>query len=122
MPRQTVKQMLIDLYKEEREQERCALVHELKKEAEDFAAPYMKKIMELREKYSDLDRKMDGFRTEIRNEEEKRDKALKGEKLHSFTLKTCGDSLHGKLSNFDKETNNHIREILEGDKKEKKDE
>ncbi len=122
MARQTVKQMLIDLYKEEREQERCALVHKLKKEAENFAKPYMARISESRKSLSDLDKQMHKFRVEIREEEEKRDKALRDNKLHSFLIKTCGDSLHKKLCDFDQKTNNHIREILEEDKKEKKDE
>ncbi len=122
MARQTVKQMLIDLYKEERERERCALVHELKNEAEKIARPFIGRIGILRKKLSDLDNQMHELRMEVRDEEEKRDEELRRIKLFSFTHKTCGDALHKHLCDFDKETNDHTREILEGDKKGKKDE
>ncbi len=117
MANKTIKQMLIDLYKEEREQERCTLVHELKKEANDFTKPYMDRIFKLRAETSDLDSQMHELRIKIREEEEARDDYLRDIKLYSFTNKTCGDSLHEQLQDFDKEPNNHIREILESGKK-----
>jgi hypothetical protein len=114
--------MLIDLYTEEREQERCAIVHELKNKAEKVIRPYMDQIHNLESDISALNRQASDIRSKINKHLVERDDGLKKAKLYTFTHKTCGDALHVKLCNFDQETNNHIREILEGDKKEKRDE
>ena len=114
MARQTVKQMLIDLYKEEREQDRCALVHELKKEAKEVTKPYTDQIDEWESDISTLNRQISEVRDKIRKHAGERDERLKETKLFIFSHLTCGDALHGNLMQFDKETNDHIRSILEG--------
>ena len=114
MVRQTVKQMLIDLYREEREQKRCTLVHELKKEAKDVAKPYMNQTDEWERDISTLNRQISDIRSKINKHLKERDERLREVKLHTFTHQTCGDALHQNLMEFDKETNDHIRSILEG--------
>ncbi len=118
MPRQTVKQMLIELYREEREQMRCTLVHELKKESENISLPYRDNVKEIHKKLNELDKKMSDLRRLINTHNEDRDKALKSAKLYNFGTKSCGDALHPRLAEFDQVTNNHIRGILESTGKE----
>ena len=113
MVNKTIKAMLIDLYKEEREQERCAIVHELKTQAEDITKPYMNKINDMEENISDLNKQISDIRSKIRKSLDRRDAELRRFKLFTFTHQTCGDVLQEDLASFDKETNDHIREILE---------
>ncbi len=122
MTKYTVKQMLVDLYKDEREQARCALVHELKKEAEDFIVPYTNDKNVLLREIKTLNSQINELRTQVSKIEGKLAKDLSDLKLSRFDQKSCGDSLHKRLCDFDMATNDHIREILEGEKKEKKDE
>lgn len=114
MANKTIKVMLIDLYKEEREQERCAIVHELKMQAEDIAKPHMNRINDMEENISDFNKQISDIRSKIRKNLDRRDAELRRFKLFTFTHQTCGDALHQNLIEFDKETNDHIRSILEG--------
>ena len=114
MANRTIKQMLIELYKEEREQERCALVHDLKKEARDVIKPYMDQIDKWENDISDLNSQTAGIRDKIRKHINERDERLKETKLFTFSHQTCGDALHKNLMSFDKETNEHIKTILKG--------
>ena len=113
MVKKTIKQMLVDLYKEEREQMRCTLVHKLKEEAGLVSLPYEGEIKAYHKMMSDLDKKMSNLRRQINIKNEERDGALRSAKLYNFSTKSCGDALHPRLTEFDKITNNHIREILE---------
>jgi uncharacterized coiled-coil DUF342 family protein len=113
MVKKTIKQMLVDLYKDEREQMRCTVVHELKEEAKGVTKPYMDQIDEWESDISTLNRQIAEVRDKIRKHVSERDERLKEKKLHTFTHQTCGDALHSRLTEFDKITNNHIREILE---------
>ncbi len=114
MVRRTVKQMLIDLYQEEREQERCAIVHELKKEAKDITKPYINQVEDWESDISTLNKQINDIRSKIRKNIDERDTKLRRTKLFTFSHQTCGDALHENLMEFDKETNDHIRSILEG--------
>lgn len=114
MANKTIKQMLIELYEQEREQERCIIVHELKKEANYVAKPYMNQVDEWENDISALNRQISEVRDKIRKHIGKRDERLKESKLHTFTHRTCGDALHENLASFDRRTTEHIRDILEG--------
>ena len=105
--------LLVDLYKEEREQMRCTLVHGLKEEADDVSLPYEGNVKGIQKKLSELEREMQNLRIRINGHREDRDNALKSAKLYNFGTKACGDALHSRLTEFDQITNNHIREILE---------
>ena len=113
MVKKTIKQMLVDLYKEEREQMRCTLVHELKEEADDVSLPYEGNVKMMQKELNELETKMANLRRQINGHREDRDNALRSAKLYNFGTKACGDALHSRLTEFDKITNNHIREILE---------
>ena len=113
MTRKTVKQMLIDLYKEERDQERCQIIHGLKDEAEIVVGPYKKMINELNGKIDELNKESNLIRMEIKEQNACIDRDLKKVKLFTFTSKACGDALHNDLLQFDKKTTEHIKEILE---------
>jgi len=113
MVKKTIKQMLVDLYKEEREQMRCALVHELKGEAKDVSLLYEGNVKRIQKKLDELEKEMTNLRRQINGHREDRDNALRSAKLYNFGTKACGDALHSRLIEFDKITNNHIREILE---------
>jgi len=114
MSGKTVKEMLIELYKEEREQDRCVVVHELKKVATDTAQPYTKIIEDIEKERDKLGKQQENLRKTLNNAIQDRDTALKNVKLFKFTANTCGDALHDRLIDFDKTTKEHIREILEG--------
>lgn len=117
MSNKTIKQMLIDLYTEDREQVRCALVHELKEEAKNIIKPYISQTNEWEKDISALDKQIGEIRYKIRKNAIDRDGKLRESKLFAFSHKSCGDALHDRLLKFDKETNDHIREILEERKK-----
>lgn len=117
MSNKTVKQMLISLYQEDRDQGRCALVHELKAEAKEIVQPYTEQTKEWEADISVLNKQISEIRDKIRKNANARDDSLKGAKLFAFSNKVCGDALHDRLMKFDKETNDHIREILEEGKK-----
>lgn len=117
MANKTIKQMLIDLYREEREQMRCTLVHELKEEAKDVSLPYEGKVKGIQKKLSEFEREMTSLRTQINSHREERDNVLKSARLYNFGTKACGDALHPRLTEFDQLTNNHIKEILENTRK-----
>ena len=105
--------MLVDLYKEEREQMRCTLVHGLKEEADDVSVPYEGNVKKIQKKLNELETEMANLRRQINGHREDRDNALRSAKLYNFGTKACGDALHPRLTEFDKITNNHIRDILE---------
>jgi hypothetical protein len=84
-----------------------------KKGAEDISKPYMNKINNMEENISDLNKQIIDIRGKIRKSLDRRDVELRRFKLFTFTHQTCGDVLHGDLVSFDKETNDHVHEILE---------
>lgn len=116
MSTKTVKAMLIDLYKEEREQERCAIVHELKEDAKKIIHPYRDHVIEWEDDISTLNKQISDIRRKINEHIKERDNELRKVKLYTFTHQACGDALHEDLARFDKETTKHIRDILEGEK------
>ena len=118
MPRQTVKQMLIELYREEREQMRCTLVHELKQKVEVIAKPFEIEMEEVQRRINSLEGEISALRKEKYIYKEKMDKEIRKARLQTFSHKTCGDALHPRLTEFDQVTNNHIRGILESTGKE----
>ena len=89
-------------------------MHELKKEAKDITKPYMNQIDEWESDISALNQQISEVRDKIRKHIGERDERLKEKKLLTFSHQTCGDALHENLMEFDKETNDHIRSILEG--------
>lgn len=109
--------MLISLYQEDRDQGRCALVHELKAEAKEITQPYTKQTKEWEADISVLNKQISEIRDKIRKNANARDLKLGETKLFKFDHKSCGDAIHERLVKFDKETNDHIREILEEGKK-----
>lgn len=121
MPKYTVKQMLISLYQEDREQSRCAIVHELKGIAKEIVQPYEEQTGKWEKDIHILNKKISEIRDKIRKNANDRDGKLRESKLFAFSHKSCGDALHDRLMKFDKETNDHIREILEEGKKKPED-
>lgn len=113
MVTKTIKQMLIDLHREERERMRCTLVHELKKESEKLTLPYENNIKVIQKELSILENKMSILRQQINEQRNMKDKDLKTAKLSVFAHTSCGDAVHERLLEFDKTTNDSIREILE---------
>lgn len=113
MTTKTTKQMLIELYEEERTQNRCTLVHGLKEQAEKAVIPFTTALEALNEKSNELDKKHSKLRSQQRDKIEERDNHLRKEKLFNFTSKSCSDAIHSDLVAFDTETRDHIRDILE---------
>lgn len=117
MATKTIKSMLVDLYKEDREQVRCTTVHELKGIAKEIAQSFTEQTGEWEADISVLNKQISEIRDKIRKNANDRDDKLKEAKLFKFDHKSCGDAIHERLVKFDKETNDHIREILEEGKK-----
>ena len=116
MTRKTVKQMLIDLYTEEREQERCVIVHDLRQEAAKVRKPYEDEISIMENERSELEHKKSILYNKVNSLKKKSDDTLKTAKLFHFGEHVCGNALHGDLMDFDKATKAHIRGILNGAK------
>ena len=113
MTGKTVKQMLINLYTEEREQERCQIVHVLKSKAAEIVISYKTDVAKLQTELTNLNDREKEIRVKMQAQNAVIDRELKNAKLFTFTPKACGDALHNSLMQFDKDTTKHIKEILE---------
>jgi len=105
--------MLIDLYMEEREQERCVIIHDLKRNQDMVKEPFNSEIDIIEKRRSELDKEKSDLYNEIHKLGVARDAKLKEYKLFYFGARACGDALHDDLMDFDRATKVHIREILE---------
>lgn len=112
MAGKTVNQMLIELYKEEREQERCVIVHGLRAKADKIIKTYHDQERNIEPEISELNNRIWALRTKQNNIKDARDADLKKVRLFNFEQNICGDALHADLIKFDKTTKHYIREIL----------
>lgn len=114
MSTKTIKQMLIDLYTEDREAMRCKAVENLKAEAKKVSAGYKLKITKKEDDIAKLNHEIYIIRDEIRTIKQANEQILKDKRLYHFSKNVCGEAIHDTIIAFDLETNKHIREILEG--------
>ena len=112
MVKKSVKEMLIDIYKEEREQTRCDMVQGLQADATLITETLYNEIKERGKSIDSYNIKAQVERNSIKECNKNIETLLKENKLLHFTDKVCGGLLHPTLKTFDTETKEHIKKIL----------